>query len=53
MLPELIEQWENKIGVNVGFWGVKQMKTKWGFCSIEKKRIWLNLKLAKKTDSLS
>ncbi len=48
MLPKLIEQWEKKIGVNVDFWGVKQMKTKWGSCSIEKKQIWLNLELAKK-----
>ena len=48
IIPELIRHWENKIGVKVYFWGVKQMKTKWGSCSIEKKRIWLNLELAKK-----
>ena len=48
ILPELIEHWEKKIGVEVNFWGVKQMKTKWGSCNIEKKRIWLNLELAKK-----
>ena len=48
MLPELIEYWEKKIGVKVDFCGIKQMKTKWGSCGIAKKRIWLNLELAKK-----
>ena len=48
MLPELIEHWEKKIGVKVDIFGIKQMKTKWGSCNIEKKRIWLNLELAKK-----
>ena len=48
ILPELMEHWEKKIGVKVGFCGIKQMKTKWGSCNIEKKRIWLNLELAKK-----
>ncbi len=48
LLPEMIKFWENKIGIKVDFWGVKQMKTKWGSCNIEKKRIWLNLELAKK-----
>lgn len=47
-IPELIEKWEKKTGVTVRDWRVKQMKTKWGSCNIEKKRIWLNLELAKK-----
>lgn len=47
-LPELIAQWEPVIGVNVADWGVKKMKTKWGTCNIEARRIWLNLELAKK-----
>lgn len=47
-LPELIEKWEKTIGVQSNGWGVKQMKTKWGTCNIEEKRIWLNLELAKK-----
>ena len=34
--------------VTVEDWQVKQMKTKWGSCNIEAKRIWLNLELAKK-----
>ena len=48
ILPEMIEHWEKRIDVKVNFWGVKQMKTKWGSCNIKKKRIWLNLELAKK-----
>lgn len=47
-IPPLLERWQNKIGVEVSAWGVKRMKTKWGSCSIQKKRIWLNLELAKK-----
>lgn len=48
LIPEIIEKWEKKIGVSVSEWQVKQMKTKWGTCNIEKKRIWINLELAKK-----
>jgi predicted metal-dependent hydrolase len=33
--------------VDVAEWGVKRMKTKWGTCNIEARRIWLNLELAK------
>ncbi len=47
-IPLLIEKWEKNIGVEVSSWGVKQMKTKWGTCNIEQKRIWINLELAKK-----
>lgn len=48
IIPSIIEKWENKIGVKVSDWQVKQMKTKWGTCNIEEKRIWINLELAKK-----
>lgn len=47
-IPELIAKWEERIGVEAQDWGVKQMRTKWGACNIEAKRIWLNLELAKK-----
>lgn len=47
-IPPLIKKWEAIICVQVNDWGVKQMKTKWGTCNIEAKRIWLNLELAKK-----
>ncbi len=34
--------------IKVSEFGIKKMKTKWGTCNIEAKRIWLNLELAKK-----
>lgn len=48
LLPELLEKWQPKLGVEVRAWGIKRMKTKWGTCNIEARRIWLNLELAKK-----
>lgn len=48
MIPPLIAKWEAIVGVEVADWGVKQMKTKWGTCNIEARRIWLNLELVKK-----
>lgn len=47
-IPPLIAQWEPVIGVQVAAWGVKRMKTRWGTCNIEVRRVWLNLELAKK-----
>jgi predicted metal-dependent hydrolase len=47
-VPTLLKKWEEIIGVTVDQWGIKQMKTKWGTCNIEAKRIWINLELVKK-----
>jgi predicted metal-dependent hydrolase len=47
-IPALIEKWQAIIGVSVNDWEVKQMKTRWGTCRVEAKRIRLNLELAKK-----
>jgi len=47
-LPALIVKWEKKINVKVNEFGIKKMKTKWGTCNREAKRLWLNLELAKK-----
>lgn len=49
-IPIIIEKWEKVLNVKVDDWQVKQMKTKWGSCNIEKKRIWINLELAKKPE---
>lgn len=48
VLPELIEKWEKKLNVKVAEYGIKKMKTRWGSCNCQAKRIWLNLELAKK-----
>jgi predicted metal-dependent hydrolase len=49
-IPDIIAKWEKILNVEVYDWHVKQMKTKWGSCKIEKKRILLNLELAKKPE---
>ena len=47
-IAALLEYWRPEVGVVVTNWGVKKMKTKWGSCNAEARRIWLNLELAKK-----
>ena len=47
-IPSLLERWQKKVGVRVREVKIKKMKTKWGTCNSNKKRIWLNLELAKK-----
>jgi hypothetical protein len=47
-IPSLLDRWEPIIGKQTSTWGIKKMKTKWGSCNIDQKRIWLNLELAKK-----
>jgi predicted metal-dependent hydrolase len=52
-IPPLLQKWQKRLGVEVSAFGVKRMKTKWGTCSVEARRIWVNLELAKKSvDSL-
>lgn len=48
LIPPLLDKWQPLIGVEVASWGIKKMKTKWGSCSTDARRIWLNLELAKK-----
>ena len=48
IVPKIIEKWEKKIGVKSNEFGIKKMKTKWGTCNTQAKRIWLNLEIAKK-----
>jgi len=47
-IPDLIEVWEKRIGVRVNEFGIKKMKTKWGTCNPDARRIWVNLELSKK-----
>lgn len=48
VIPEVIDKWEKIMNLKVNDWGVKQMKTRWGTCNINAKRIWINLELVKK-----
>lgn len=48
VIPSLIEKWEPIMGVKVKEFGVKAMKTRWGSCNVNAKRIWINLELVKK-----
>ena len=47
-IPSLLTKWEEKMEVSVNDVRIRKMKTQWGSCNIEAKRIWLNLELAKK-----
>ena len=42
-IPQLVNEWEPIIGVEVAEWRVRKMKTRWGTCNIGARRIWLNL----------
>jgi predicted metal-dependent hydrolase len=44
----LVERWAAEYGIATPIWGIKRMKTKWGTCNIEARRVWLNLELIKK-----
>lgn len=48
VVARLLPKWERTLGVEVHQWGIKRMKTKWGSCNAEARRIWLNLELIKK-----
>lgn len=47
-VDELVQQWAPVIKRSPNAYGIRKMKTKWGSCNIEEKRIWLNLELVKK-----
>lgn len=48
-IPSVLEKYSRIVGKAPDEWRVKNMRTKWGTCNPIKKRIWLNLQLAKKT----
>lgn len=48
LIPPLLAKWEAVLGVQTAGWCIKKMKTKWGTCNVEARRMWLNLELAKK-----
>jgi predicted metal-dependent hydrolase len=48
LIPPLLEKWQPILGVAAAEWGIKKMKTRWGSCNINARRVWFNLELAKK-----
>ncbi len=48
LIPPILEKWQPYISVQAAVWGVKKMKTKWGSCNTDERRIWINLELIKK-----
>lgn len=46
VLPELSEKYEEIVGRHASEWRFRRMKTRWGSCNIQKKRICLNIELA-------
>lgn len=50
-LPKLLEKWEPKVGERVAEVRIRKMKTYWGTCNLQARRIWLNLELIKKPAS--
>jgi len=47
-VQRLVGKYEPVLGVVVAEFGIKKMKTRWGTCNHEARRIWVNLELAKK-----
>lgn len=48
VLESVVIGCEKKTGVHANEFRIKNMKTRWGTCNIEKRRIWVNLQLVKK-----
>lgn len=46
-VERLLPVWENRTGLKCAEWKTKYMKTRWGSCNPEARRIWLNVQLAK------
>lgn len=47
-VPPLMSKYIGIVGKTPTEWRIKNMKTKWGTCNVQEKRIWLSLNLAKK-----
>ena len=47
-VPTLLSKWEPKVGAQVDEVSIRKMKTHWGTCTRDARRIWLNLELIKK-----
>lgn len=48
IVPPMMDKWQRALRVRAPAWAIKKMKTRWGTCTVEARRVWLNLELAKK-----
>ena len=48
VLDSVVSRCEKRTGIHANEYRIKNMRTKWGTCNIDKRRIWINLQLAKK-----
>lgn len=48
ILDSVVENCEKKTGLHAEEYRIKNMRTRWGTCNTDKRRIWINLQLAKK-----
>jgi predicted metal-dependent hydrolase len=51
-VPPLIKKWEKVLGVRVSSYNLQRMKTKWGRCNHNARRIRINTELVKKPKDL-
>lgn len=49
-IPALLKHWQPQVGKDVCEFRIKKMKTRWGTCNINARRVWLNLELIKKEE---
>jgi predicted metal-dependent hydrolase len=47
-IKPLVEAWADKLEVGLPEWQIRRMKTRWGSCNTDRRRILFNLELAKK-----
>lgn len=48
LVPPLLDKWQPLLEVEADSWGIRRMKTRWGTCNTNTRRILLNLELVKK-----
>ena len=47
LIAPMIAKWQPKMNVSITTYGIKTMKSRWGSCNIQHRRLWFNTELAK------